>query len=68
MEYTPDIVQISSKVSMTLSVYLGITQSQIQSLRSAAKNGVPHPVAALALAEPPHQGCDQHLTSGKTNC
>ena len=40
---------------MTLSDYLGITQSEIQSLRSAAKNGVPHPVVALALTKPPHQ-------------
>jgi hypothetical protein len=37
---------------MSLSDDLGITQSEIQSLRSAAKKGVPHPVAALT---DPHQ-------------
>src|ERR1039458_4835133 len=47
------------KVSMTASDYLGIiTATEIQTLRRAAKNGARHPVAALTLAEKPHQVAD----------
>lgn len=41
---------------MNASDYLGIiTRAEIETLRGAAKNGARHPVAALALAERPHQ-------------
>ncbi len=41
---------------MAASDYLGIlTEQEIQTLRNAAKDGARHPVAALALADPPDQ-------------
>lgn len=41
---------------MATSKYLGIiTETEIQTLRKAEKNGARHPVAALALAEQSHQ-------------
>jgi len=41
---------------MAASHYLGIiTETEIQTLRSPAKNGARHPVATLALSEPRHQ-------------